>query len=426
MSRRLLLRRARLAPPLLQQQNAADSPWIDADIVIEAGTIAGIHPEGVATDIAADVDILDLGRGLVMPAFVDCHTHIDKAHLIDRADFPEFGLMEAIAAMEALKARWTEADLIRRAQFALSCAYAHGVRAMRSHVDWRRSTPSFVWPALAALRREWQGRVDLQLAPLIPLDEAEDETLLGAAIRAAETGGGVIGFFVYEQEPLARRLEDVIARASVHDLDLDFHIDEGLDPALRGLRALTDRLAARRFKGRVLCGHCVSSSLLSAADLADLLIRMRDTGIHVVTLPQTNLALQDRHPARSPRLRGMAPIREFAAAGIPVSIGTDNVRDGFYAFGDHDPLEALALAAHVAHLPDAARLWPASITVNPARAMGLSWDGVIRRGAPADLVLFEARSGSELFARHGTPRRILRAGRWVVASLPSHAELDGE
>jgi cytosine deaminase len=114
----------------------------------------------------------------------------------------------------------------------------------------------------------------------------------------------------------------------------------------------------------------------------------------------------------------------MAAAGIPVSIATDNVRDGFFAFGDHDPLATLAVAAFAAHLPAPLAAWGEAITRAPARAMGLAWDGTLAEGAPADLVLFDGRSDSEVLARFGHPRRVLRAGRFVAARPPSHRELD--
>jgi cytosine deaminase len=51
--------------------------------------------------------------------------------------------------------------------------------------------------------------------------------------------------------------------------------------------------------------------------------------------------------------------------------------------------------------------------------LGLAWDGVVRVGGPADLVLLAAGSWSELLAR-SPQRRVLRAGRWLP---PPHQQL---
>jgi cytosine deaminase len=56
--------------------------------------------------------------------------------------------------------------------------------------------------------------------------------------------------------------------------------------------------------------------------------------------------------------------------------------------------------------------------------MGLPERGVIRVGAPADLILFRARGWSELLSRPEAGRVVLRAGRPIDTTLPDHRELD--
>jgi cytosine deaminase len=50
--------------------------------------------------------------------------------------------------------------------------------------------------------------------------------------------------------------------------------------------------------------------------------------------------------------------------------------------------------------------------------------GVLRVGSPADLVLFRERSHSELFARHGAGRVVIRNGRRIDAMPPDYRTLD--
>ena len=56
--------------------------------------------------------------------------------------------------------------------------------------------------------------------------------------------------------------------------------------------------------------------------------------------------------------------------------------------------------------------------------MGLTEAGRIRPGAPADLVLFEGRSWTEVLARPESRRIVLRAGRPIDTTPPAYAELD--
>jgi cytosine deaminase len=53
-------------------------------------------------------------------------------------------------------------------------------------------------------------------------------------------------------------LRNVFALADRYGLALDFHVDEGLDPALDGLELIADIAAEMRFEGPVLCGHACS------------------------------------------------------------------------------------------------------------------------------------------------------------------------
>ncbi len=46
--------------------------------------------------------------------------------------------------------------------------------------------------------------------------------------------------------------------------------------------------------------------------------------------------------SRTPRWRGIPPLHELRAAGIPVALASDNTRDQFYAYGDLDMLEVFS------------------------------------------------------------------------------------
>ena len=83
-----------------------------------------------------DTPRLPLAGRIVLPAFVDAHTHLDKGHIWRRApnltgDFP--GALTTVAADRS--ARWSAEDVAARMEFSLKCAYAHGTRAIRTHLD---------------------------------------------------------------------------------------------------------------------------------------------------------------------------------------------------------------------------------------------------------------------------------------------------
>ena len=103
------------------------------------------------------------------------------------------------------------------------------------------------------------------------------------------------------------------------------------------------------------------------------------------------------------------------------------MRDPFYAYGDMDGLEVLREAGRVLHFDHPQETaWTAArmIGADAAKIAGFSYRGDIAVGAPADLLLFKARTWTELFARPQADRVVLRAGEAIDTTLPDYRELD--
>jgi len=129
-------------------------------------------------------------------------------------------------------------------------------------------------------------------------------------------------------------------------------------------------------------------------------------------------------PGRTPRWRGVTLLHELAARRVRVAVASDNCRDAFHGYGDHDMLEVFREATRICHLDRPHGDWPRAVTTTPADLMGLTDAGRIGPGRPADLVLFEGRSWSELLSRPQGNRVVLRNGRAIERRLPDYRELD--
>jgi cytosine deaminase len=184
------------------------------------------------------------------------------------------------------------------------------------------------------------------------------------------------------------------------------------------------------------CGHACVLGALEAGERDRLLDEIAASGITLVALPFTNLYLQDsgsapaspRDRRRTPARRGLLPVHEARARGIPLAFASDNHRDVFFPGGDLDLLQSLALAALAAQLDDPVHAWADTVTTTPARFLGLAWDGRLRRGAPADLVLHSGRSSAEVLSRPNIGRQVLRRGQRLAARdavPPDFRELAG-
>ncbi|MDW8443812.1 MAG: cytosine deaminase [Acetobacteraceae bacterium] len=277
----------------------------------------------------------------------------------------------------------------------------------------------------------WAGRIDLQASSICPIDRLAGEEGVALADLVADHGG-VLGFVTrftgQGHDAIPPGFQDLLDRAfglaEERGLDLDLHVDESGETAAATLPIIARTAIRRGFRRRIQVGHICSLSLQPDAVIEETIRLVRDAGIAVVSLPMCNMYLQDRVRGRTPRWRGVTLLHELAAAGVPVSVASDNCRDPFYAYGDHDMVEVFQSAVRIAHLDAPLGRWPEAVTTTPAEVMGLAQRGRIRPGAPADFVLFRARFWHELLARRQADRIVVRSGRAIDTTLPDYRELD--
>jgi cytosine deaminase len=408
-------------------RGADDDGLARADLRIVDDRIAAIAPRGTAPESAAS-----LGGGMILPGFVDIHTHLDKGHIWPRRPNPDGSWDGAIAAVIADKnAAWSIDDVERRFDFALRAAYAHGTVAVRSHIESNPERADMAWGLFRRMREAWRGRIELQASSILPSPVFTRAYAPKLADLVAAAGGhlGLVlrmgrGPTPIGGEEIEQAIDLALALATERGLDLDLHVDETDDPNSTALYRLARAAVKRRFKGRIVAGHCCSLATQSDAVVAKTLAAAADAGIAIVSLPMCNLYLMDRQAGRTPRWRGVTLVHEAKAAGLPVAFASDNTRDPFYGYGDLDMLEVFREASRIAHLDRPFGDWPRAFAAVPAELMRLADRGRIKVGAPADLVLFKGRSFDELLSRPQADRVVLRAGRAIEATPPDYAELD--
>jgi cytosine deaminase len=355
------------------------------------------------------------GIPLALTPLVEAHAHLDKA--FTAAEHPNVsGTMEEAMVVNRREAEERTAERVaRRAERALEQAWRYGLRAIRSHVDSQGPWSPTCWEVLSQLRQRWAGRVALELVALVPIQHWLAEEGKRQARQVAAQGGllgGVLGPPCRLEGQEGEALRAVFALAEREGCGLDLHLDESDQPPPRGLLLINALLHEQRFNVPVTASHASSMALLEDRPLRRLADGLAEAGVSVVALPTTNLWLLDRDPRRTPSRRPMAPIRQLQEAGVTVAVGGDNVQDAWFPGGDFDPIELIRFATISSHLLPWQRAGLAPLTTAPARLLNLEWDGVLRLGGPADLVVLAARSWSEVLAR-SPQRRVLRNGAWL-------------
>ncbi len=392
------------------------------------GQITAIVPN-IANDLPSQTEslpIIDAKQGMIIPCFVDLHTHLDKGHIWERnpnLDGTFQGALQGIYRDCVEQNNWNYDDLYRRMEFGLKCSYAHGTKAIRTHLDCPPHQVKTSFQVFRELREQWRDKLTLQAVSLVQLAHFETKEGEQFADAIAELGG-VMGGIVYMSPDLDRHLDRVFSLAKERNLSLDFHTDENNNPESRTLHHIAQTALKHGFSSQIICGHCCSLALQDEQTANETIALVKAANIGIVSLPMCNLYLQDRITDRTPRWRGVTLVRELDAAGVSVALASDNCRDPFYGFGDHDMLEVFNMGTKICHLDTPYDNWIESVTSRPAALMELSDISQIRIGQSADLVLFKARSYSELLSRPQSDRQVFRNGKAIDTTLPDYAELD--
>lgn len=426
-----VLANAGVAPVLTSgatlQASLADA-FVPCDIEVREGRVIRISPAGSIAGEA--VESRDVRGGIVLPRFVDMHTHIDKGHIHARSPNPDGTFLGArMATLADRENRWSADDVRRRMDFALRCAYAHGTSTLRTHLDSLGKQAAISWPVFAEMREAWRGRIELQAVALQPCELAiDDEPQFKTLVALVAKHGGILGGLTFMGNPpdekLDQALDRTFAAAAANGLDVDFHVDESESVDARSLEQIALAALRNRFTGRITAGHCCSLALQSAAHRARVIDRVGEANMAIVSLPMCNMYLQDRSAGRTPRWRGIAPLHELDQAGIAVAVASDNTRDPFYAYGDLDMLEVFREATRIAHFDHSDRPWLRLTGPAPAEIIGLPSAGKISVGGAADFVITRARSLNELLCRPWSDRLVVVDGLAIDTALPDYSELD--
>jgi cytosine deaminase len=401
-----------MAPLAIVDASLADGSRVD--VVVEAGQITTVAP-GVGRSAGHR---LDAAGGLLLPAYVDTHIHLDKVLIRDQLAEHDGTLRGAIDAIHAAKRSYTVEDVRRRATAVIEASVLTGTTRLRSHVDVDTIGGLVPLEGVLAAAQDCADIADVQVVAFpqegLLRDPGAADLMTEAMQRGATVVGGMPHWEVTEddQREHVRLCFELAAR---HDADVDMHVDETDDGAVRTLAMVVAETERRGWQHRVTVGHVCA---LAAADhdYADRVIAdCARLGITVVANPVTNLVLQGRGDRGLVR-RGTTRVRELMAAGVPVAFGQDCVQDGFYPFGRGDLLEVALISAHAAHLSSAAELHQAlaAVTSVPAAAWHLGDGYGVVAGALADLQLYSATSWPEVLRLQDSPRQVWFRGRPVA------------
>jgi cytosine deaminase len=388
------------------------------DIAVSDGRISKIAPQGSLGRGGEGAErVIDARGRVVLPGLIESHIHLDKALLEQRRPNRSGTLAEALEVTAQLKRAFTYEDISARATQVLRWALTRGVTHLRCHVEIDPIIGLLGLRGLCDVREAFRDLLDLQLVAF-PQEGVFQSPGTDRLLRAAlENGADLLGGVPYNDRDSGEHIDFLFGLAREYGVDLDLHVDFSDNPADRTILTIADRAIATGYEGRVTVGHLTSLGAVPPDEAATIIARIRTAGIHVITLPATDLYLNGRGSEALPP-RGLAPVRRLLDAGVNVCLSSNNVRNAFTPLGRADPLEIallLAYAGHMGSAEDRLRLLD-MVTTKPARALGISDRYGIAVGRDADLVVLGSTRLDEVVADQPERLWVIKRGRVVVES----------
>lgn len=353
---------------------------------------------------------LDAQGALLLPGLIEPHIHLEKVLLLDRMSGDAASLQEAISMTAALKAGFTEEDMIERSVEVINKRSGYGVTQLRCHVEVDPMLQLRAMSSALEVKERMRSKVDMQIVVFPQEGIASAPGTVELMEEAVRMGADVIGGITYVDPDLEEHSKFVFELAERSNLPIDFHADFSLNPEDAGIIHIARKTVEYGYQGNVSAGHVTSLAAMSREKASLYAGQIAEAGLHLMTLPATDLYLNGRGDDYNVR-RGIAPIGLLRDHGVNVIYGSNNIQNAFTPFGSGNPLDVAWLLGHAAFMgsrKDTETLVEMA-TYGAAKALGLR-DYGLWAGAQADLVMFPVQSKRQLIIERPRPIGVWKRG----------------
>ncbi|CCQ98469.1 conserved hypothetical protein [[Clostridium] ultunense Esp] len=359
------------------------------DIYIKEGIVQNIG-EGFEKN-NPQAKLIDLEGRILMDGFVDSHMHLDKALIGERIINKSGTLNEAIKIMSKYKSQMTKEDIKERAEKVLEMAFQKGTRFIRTHIDVDETIGIKSVEVLLELKEKYKDMINIQIVAFPQEGIVGNRKSYNYLEEALKLGADLVGGIPATEDEPIKHIKMIFELGMKYDVDIDMHIDETDDAKSLTIRDLANITIANGYIGRVTAGHCCSLSANDKNTIRPVIDLVKKAKINIIALPSTNLYLQGRGDEFNIR-RGIAPVKLLLDNGIPVMIGSDNIRDPFNSFGNGNLLEELLIAAHGTQMggeDDLNKLFD-TVSIVPGKILGFGFG--IKEKDKANFIVLDART----------------------------------
>ncbi|SPB17177.1 cytosine deaminase [Caballeronia novacaledonica] len=346
----------------------------------------------------------DGGGALLLPGFVEGHTHIDKSNWGRPWYRNEVGPLLTDRISNEREWRKTSGHDAAAQSLALSRAFVQmGTTRLRTHVDIDTDARLRHLEGVLATRQTMHDVLEMQIVAFPQsgmLVRPGTVELLGSALTEGADVLGALDPALIDGDPVAS-LDATFALADRHGKPIDIHLHEPGEIGAFTLRLLLDRAETMGMQGRVVVSHGFCLGALPERERDALLDRIAHRRVALLT--------------SAPPSRTVPPLKLCRKKGITMFGGNDGIRDTWSPYGVPDMLERAMLIGMRYDLRRDDDLMIAFDCVSEAAARGCGFaDYGLRAGARADLVLVDAASVAHAVVARPVRKLVVSNGRIVA------------
>lgn len=393
-------------------------------IAVKDGKIAAIA-EGFSSFRA--ITEVNGQNDLIMPPFVESHTHLDTVFTAGGPRWNESGtIAEGIDVWGARKKTLTKADVKERVYKALHLLIIKGVLYVRAHVDI--SDPHLTaLKAVLEVRNEMKDHIQLQIAAFPQKgilsypdnkERLEEAMILGADVI------GAIPHLENTKECGMQSLDICFALSEKYDRGIHVFCDEIDDPNSKFIEAVAIKTIASGMEGKVCASHANALSLYDDTYAEKLYLLLKKAELNIISCPLINSCSQGRSKGY-PKYRGITRVKELWQAGVNVSIAHDDILTPFYPLGTGNMLQAAHMAVHVCHMSGREEMAEAfhMITKRAAKATQIEKEYGLEIGNPANFITLPVLNIHEAIRLQPTPRMVISNGKVLAETAQPESKL---
>lgn len=346
------------------------------------------------------VNEIDANGRVTIPGFIDCHLHLDKCLLNERAAYQDLSGPEKGALTREEKAKFTVDDIVTRAEKILLNGIKAGNIAIRTNVDVDPIVGLKGIEALLKLKEKYRDILDIQVVAFSQEGFSNYPESYELLEKAMEMGADLVGgHTIVDNVNGEKHIDNILEIAKKYNVEADFHLDESGNRSHYLLPYLAKRTIDEDLVGKVNGIHCCTLSALNEEELKEALNLIKESGLKVTVAP-TAIST-----------RSLAPVKDLIKNETLLGLGSDNVRDFFNPLGSGDVKQVALLLSYIHRFftkEETESIWK-MITVDGAKLIGYK-DYKINVGADANVTILNAKTPKEVLANQSATFSLIRRG----------------